>query len=107
MALSSFWDTSSPIGEWVAACCDLSDKSARTLSKTLYESFRAFRLEAGDKEDRIPTHTALGIALNKLQIYSQANSKGLKERVGIVIKDGAAPVGLQMSEGGLDAYEAL
>lgn len=86
-ATESFWDATSPMGAWISACCDLTDPEARVGATELYQHFRQFRLDAGDKEDRIMSQTAFGSALNDKQIYSDRNKRtNLAERVGIRIR---------------------
>lgn len=86
-ASASFWATSSALGEWIESCCDLADPDAREEATPLYQAFRQFCLDRGDKEDRIMSQTTFGLRLNDAQIYSVANhSTGKKERCGIRLK---------------------
>jgi putative DNA primase/helicase len=93
-ASASFWATSSALGEWIEACCDLSDPEARSAATPLYQHFKQFCIDRGDKEDRIISQTRFGNDLNNAQIYSIPNHvTGKKERVGIRLKDGSASGG--------------
>lgn len=86
-ASASFWATSSALGEWIERCCDLSDPEAREEATPLYQHFRQFCLDRGDKEEHIMKQTTFGLRLNDAQIYSVANhATGKKERVGIRLK---------------------
>lgn len=86
-ATASFWDVSSALGEFIAQRCDITDLDARTEATPLYQAFREFCKERGDKEDRIMTQTTFGRQLNDAQIYAVPNhSTGKKERVGIRLK---------------------
>lgn len=91
-AVGSYWETVSPLGDWLETCCDLADPEAREEATPLYEHFRKFCLDRGDKEDRIMTQTTFGRQLNNRQIYAERNSvTGKKERVGIRLRrEGAA-----------------
>lgn len=82
-ATESFWDDTSPMGSWLKNCCDLSDPEARVGATELYQHFRQYRIDAGDKEDRIMGQTAFGKRLNDLQIYGEKNGRGTIERIGI------------------------
>lgn len=86
-ATASFWATGSALGEWIESCCDLSDPDAREEATPLYQHFRQFCLDRGDKEEHIMKQTTFGLRLNDAQIYSVANhSTGKKDRVGIRLK---------------------
>jgi putative DNA primase/helicase len=86
-ASASFWATSSALGEWIEACCDLTDPDASEPATALYQHFRQFCIDRGDKEDKIISQTTFGLRLNDAQIYSEANhATGKKERRGIRLK---------------------
>lgn len=86
-ATASFWSASSALGEWIERCCDITDPEARTEATALYNHFRQFCIDRGDKEDHILKQTSFGLRLNEAQIYSVPNhSTGKKERVGIRLK---------------------
>ena len=86
-ATASFWDVSSALGEFIEQCCDVTVPDARTEATPLYQAFRQFCIDRGDKEDRIMTQTTFGRALNDAQIYAVANhATKKKERVGIALK---------------------
>lgn len=86
-ASASFWQVTSALGEFIETCCDLSDPEAREEATPLYQAFRQFCLDRGDKEDRIISQTTFGKELNNAQVYAVANHKtGKKERVGIRLK---------------------
>ena len=90
-ASASFWATSSALGEWIESACDLTDPDAREEATPLYQAFRAFCLERGDKEEHVMKQTTFGLRLNDAQIYSVPNhATGKKERVGIRLKVRAA-----------------
>jgi P4 family phage/plasmid primase-like protien len=86
-ASASFWATSSALGEWIESHCDVTDPDAREEATPLYQHFRQFCVDRGDKEDHIMKQTTFGLRLNDAQIYSVANhATGKKERVGIRLK---------------------
>ncbi|BEV02215.1 phage/plasmid primase, P4 family [Novosphingobium olei] len=88
-ANASFWATSSALGEWIESCCDLTDPDAREEATPLYNHFRQFCIDRGDKEEHIMKQTTFGLRLNDAQIYSVANhATGKKDRVGIRLKRG-------------------
>lgn len=87
IAQSSFWATGSAMTEWMDARCDLSDPAAETGATALYEDFRAFCIERGDKEETILSQTSFGKGLNERQLYSVKNAKSLKVRVGVRLRD--------------------
>lgn len=88
-ATDSFWEVSSALGEFMEQCCDVTDPAARTEATTLYQAFRQFCLDRGDKEDRIMTQTTFGRALGDAQIYVVRLPSGKKARAGIRLrKDG-------------------
>lgn len=89
-ASASFWATSSALGEFIETCCDLTDPDAREEATPLYQAFKQFCLDRGDKEERIMSQTRFGTELNNAQIYADANHRtGKKERVGIRLKSEA------------------
>ncbi len=93
-ASASFWATSSALGEWIETCCDLTDPDAREPATALYDHFRQFCLDRGDKEEFIMKQTKWGLELNNAQIYSVPNHvTGKKERVGIRLKQQGAAGG--------------
>lgn len=86
-ASASFWATSSAMGEWFESCCDVTNPDAREEATPLYQHFRQFCLDRGDKEEHIMKQTTFGLRLNDAQIYSVANhATGKKDRVGIRLK---------------------
>ena len=86
-ASASFWATSSALGEWIESNCDLSDPEALEAATPLYQAFRQFCIDRGDKEDKIMSQTTFGLRLNDAQIYSVKNHvSGKKERQGIRLK---------------------
>lgn len=99
-ATESFWDDTSPMGSWLKDCCDLSDPDARVGATELYQHFRAYRIAAGDKEDRIMGQTSFGNRLNDLQIYGDKNGRGTIDRLGIrLLAPGEARVDDAPAEG--------
>lgn len=102
IASSSFWATGSAMHEWLESTCDLSDPEAETLASTLYDSFRAFCLDRGDKEDMILKQTSFGNALNERQIYRRKGGSGLILRRGIKLL-GAGASGAGGGAGGAEA----
>lgn len=107
-ASASFWATSSALGEWIESCCDLTDPEAREEATPLYQHFRQFCLDRGDKEDHIMKQTTFGLRLNDAQIYSVANNATKKkERVGIRLKrDDLAAGGSRAGGGGWPTGES-
>lgn len=100
-ASASFWATSSALGEWIESCCDLTDPEAREEATPLYQHFRQFCIDRGDKEEHIMKQTTFGLRLNDAQIYSVANhSTGKKERVGIRLKRAGEIMRPPASDGG-------
>lgn len=90
-ASASFWATSSAMGEWIETCCDVTNPDARTPATDLYQHFRQFCIDRGDKEDLIMKQTTFGLRLNDAQIYSVPNhATGKKDRVGIALKRAGA-----------------
>ena len=86
-ASASFWATSSAMGEWIEQWCDLTDPEAREEATPLYQHFKQFCVDRGDKEEHIMKQTTFGLRLNDAQIYSVANhTTGKKDRVGIRLK---------------------
>jgi len=85
-ATASFWDVSSALGEFLEQGCDLTDPEARTEATALYQAFRQFCIDRGDKEDRIMTQTTFGRALNDAQIYAVRLPSGKKARAGIRLR---------------------
>ena len=99
-ALASFWATNSRLGEWMEACCDMSDPDARTGATALYQAFRQFCIDNGDKEDKVMHQTSFGLRMNDAQIYAEANHQtGKKDRVGIRLR------GAHEGRGALDIGE--
>ena len=75
------------MGEWIEAHCDLTDPDAREEATPLYQHFRQFCIDRGDKEEHIMKQTTFGLRLNDAQIYSVPNhATGKKDRVGIRLK---------------------
>lgn len=92
-ASASFWATASALGEWIEAACDLTDPDAREEATPLYQAFRQFCLDRGDKEEHVMKQTTFGLRLNDAQIYSVPNhATGKKERCGIRLKTSPARV---------------
>jgi putative DNA primase/helicase len=85
-ATASFWEVSSALGEFMEECCDVTDPDARTEATALYQAFRQFCIDRGDKEDRIMTQTTFGRALGDAQIYVVRMPSGKKARAGIKLK---------------------
>jgi P4 family phage/plasmid primase-like protien len=113
-ATASFWDVSSALGEFIKQCCDVSDPEAWEYATPLYQAFRQFCLDRGDKEDRIMQQSGFGRALNDAQIYAGDDHAAKKKiRIGIRLKSelergGAAAdvVGGEGTEGWLPAGSA-
>ena len=104
-ASASFWATSSALGEWIESCCDLTDPDAREEATPLYNAFRQFCVERGDKEDHIMKQTTFGLRLNDAQIYSVPNhATGKKDRVGIRLKRGGDAVSSTFDDGDIDPF---
>lgn len=94
-ATASFWEATSAMGEWIEKHCDLSDPEAREPATDLYQHYRQFCIDRGEKEEFIMNQTGFGRALNNAQIYAVDNHRtGKRDRVGIRLKrDGAAAEG--------------
>ena len=86
-ATASFWSTASRMAEFIEAKCDLGDPEARIQATELYQAFKQFCIDQGDKDDKIITSTSFGTNLNNMQVYSVKNGRGTKDRVGIRWKD--------------------
>lgn len=91
-ASASFWATSSALGEWIEQCCIVTEPDARAPATELYNHFKQFCIDRGDKEDHILKQTSWGLRLNDAQIYSEPNhSTGKKDRVGIRLRQPGEP----------------
>jgi len=96
MAIASFWATGSAMSEWLEANCDLSDPTAHVGATDLYENFKQFCLDRGDKDDMIMKQTTFGKQLTEAQFYvDRDTATGRKVRLGIKLKtsDLASPAG--------------
>jgi putative DNA primase/helicase len=91
-ALSSFWATGSAMGEWLETRCDLSNPDASTGATALYQDFRQFCLDRGDKEESIAHQTTFGRSLNEVQVYGTKDGAGLKVRLGIRLRAAGEPI---------------
>lgn len=98
-ALSSFWATGSAMGEWLEARCDISNPDASTGATELYNDFRKFCLDRGDKEETILTQTAFGTRLNEVQIYGDKDGSGRKVRLGISLRGASDTSGASLNHG--------
>jgi P4 family phage/plasmid primase-like protien len=85
-ALSSFWASGSAMGEWLETRCDLSNPDASAGATELYQDFRQFCLDRGDKEESIANQTVFGRALTEAQIYVDKDGAGRKVRLGIRLR---------------------
>lgn len=85
-ALSSFWASGSAMGEWLETRCDLGDPDASTGATELYQDFRQFCIDRGDKEESILSQTSFGTRLNEVQIYGVKDGAGRKVRLGIRLR---------------------
>lgn len=89
-ATASFWDVSSALGEFIKQCCDVSDPEAWEYATPLYQAFKQFCIDRGDKEDRIMAQSGFGRALNDAQIYAGDDHTAKKKiRMGIRLKSEA------------------
>lgn len=89
IAAASFWETGSALADWLETNCDTSDPSASIEATQLYDNFKQFCLDRGDKEETIMTQTNFGKRMNEAHIYGVRDSKtGRKVRVGIKLKTG-------------------
>ena len=82
--LKGFWADSSPMLEWMAEWCDLSDPAAREPFQALFDHYKKW-LEDGERE--IQTNkTSFGRKLTEKQIIGDKDSKGNRWRVGIRLR---------------------
>ena len=84
-ALSDFWADSSPLLEWMAEWCDLSDPHACTPAKELYAHFKQWCEEGG--REQVMSSTAFGIALRDKQLKAGKDRRGVRYRQGIRLRD--------------------
>lgn len=80
-AIASLRSGSSPVAEWLAEACDLSDRSQREGATVLYNAFKAW-CEA-QSLDKIPTQRRFGDGLTDRQVYVAKDRRGNKVRCGI------------------------
>jgi P4 family phage/plasmid primase-like protien len=105
-ATASFWDVSSALGEFIKQCCDVSDPAAWEYATPLYQAFKQFCIDRGDKEDRIMAQSGFGRALNDAQIYAGDDHTAKKKiRMGIRLKseaergvEASAPAALDLAD---------
>lgn len=89
IALTDFWAQSSPLGEWIDARCDISDRSAETSAKVLLEDFKRW-MENNDFEEEQRKKwnaTRFGRDLSQRQIIGKKDRRGNKVRVGIKLRE--------------------
>ncbi len=80
-ALDNYRQSASPLGEWLAECCDISDATARTEASLLYKHFKEWCEKAGI--EKVPTQTAFGRALRDRQLLVWKDPNGNRWRKGI------------------------
>lgn len=83
--LADFWADSSPLLEWMTEWCDTKDPDARTAAKTLYDHFKNWCEEGG--REHIMTATAFGRALRDKQHAVVKDSRGIRWRKGIRLRE--------------------
>lgn len=83
--LSDFWADSSPLLEWMGDWCDTSDPEAREPSKRLYDHFKKWCEDSG--REHVMTETAFGRALRDKQHAVAKDSKGIRWRKGIRLRE--------------------
>lgn len=98
-AIASLKTGTSPIGEWLAEFCDMTDRSAREGATVLYTAFKTWA--EGQGLDKVPSQRAFGDKLTNEQVYVDKDRRGNKVRCGIRLRginpllgdDGTAPRG--------------
>jgi putative DNA primase/helicase len=97
-AISSARAGSSPLAEWLAEECDVSDRTAKEGATALYKAFEAWCLAQGI--DNYPKQAKFGRELTDRQIYVEKDRRGNMRRCGIRLRasdpliEGASPHGL-------------
>lgn len=92
-ALSDFWATGNPLGEWLDEECDLSDREAVTGSTPLLNAFKAWMARNEIEEEVVKrwNPTKFGKELSQRQIISGKDGRGNKIRRGVRLR-GADPL---------------
>lgn len=87
-ALTDFWATGNPLGEWLDEECDVSDRDAVTGSTALHKAFKAWMERNEVEEDTIKLWnlTKFGRELGQRQIVGKKDRRGNKVRVGIRLR---------------------
>ena len=83
--LADFWSDSSPLLEWMAEWCDTSDKAAMEPAKRLHDHFKQWCEDAG--KEHILNSTAFGRALRDKQHDTHKDSRGIRWRKGIRLRE--------------------
>jgi len=86
-AVDNYRQSSSPIGEWLAECCEVTDRGAMEPARPLYNHFKAWCEKTGAGGDKPPTETMFGRALRDRQILVVKDARtGNRMRKGIRLK---------------------
>jgi putative DNA primase/helicase len=83
--LKDYWADSSPMLEWMAEWCDTSDRSARTAFKDLHDAYKKWCEDNGVEHPM--SATAFGRALRDRQHPMIKDSRGIRWRIGIKLRD--------------------
>lgn len=88
-ALNDFWAQASPLGEWIDARCDLTDREAVTPSKVLLDDFKAWmeRNDFDEEQRKKWNATKFGRDLTQRQIIGTKDRRGNKVRRGIKFRE--------------------
>lgn len=101
-AMDTAWAGVSPIGEWLAECCDLGDAEAVEPAAALYNDFKEWCERTA--VDNVPTATKFGRALNDRQInHGPRQCDGKKTRKGIRLLRSDPLLGAAGAGGGDDS----
>ena len=85
-ALGNYWEASSPLGEWMDAWCDLSDREYKENASALWTAFKEWCEAQGIEHPNPKTQTAFGRALSERHIMSVKGGKGVKYRRGVRLR---------------------
>lgn len=83
--LQDYWADSSPLLEWMGEWCDTSDPAAMSGATDLYKHFKQWQEEAG--AEKVMTSTAFGRALRDKQFAVVKDSRGIRWRKGIRLRE--------------------
>jgi len=95
-ALSDFWATGNPLGEWLDEECDLTARDAETGSTRLFDAFKDW-MERNEVEEDVRKKwnaTRFGRELGQRQVIGKKDRRGNKVRKGIRLRaDGLLAAG--------------